>query len=164
MIADSSEDISYTGVEGVKALMVEDEAIGLMWWTAEGDEAVEEADEVEKNPFRRWADEEVDEDRDGLGQGGIRPDPQRQEESRKTKKNTKVHTPTREEVEDHERHHCPFRAWCRHCVKGRGVNAQHRKKAEAEAEEESVGGGKVPRVSIDYFSSALKMKKPKIIP
>ena len=67
MIADSDEEISYTGVEGVKAVMVEDEAIGLMWWTAEGDEAGEEADEVEKNPFRRWADEEVEVDREGLG-------------------------------------------------------------------------------------------------
>ena len=76
MIADSSEDDSYTGVEGVKAVIVEDEATGLMRWTAEGDEAVEEADEVEKNPFRRWADEEVEGDREGLGQDGIRPDPQ----------------------------------------------------------------------------------------
>ena len=56
MIADS-EEISYTGVEGVKAVMVEDEATGLMWWTAEGDEVGEEEDKVEKNPFRRWADE-----------------------------------------------------------------------------------------------------------
>ena len=90
--------------------------------------------------------------REGLGQDGIRPDPQNrgnQEESRKPKKNTKVHTPTREEVEDHERHCCPFRAWCRHCVKGRGMNAQHRKKIEVE--ESSVGGGKVPRVSMDHF-------------
>ena len=77
MIADSDEEISYTSVEGVKAVMVEDEATGLMWWTAEGDEAGEEADEVEKNPFRRWADEEVEVDREGLGQDGIRPDPQR---------------------------------------------------------------------------------------
>ena len=31
MIADSSEDISYTGVEGVKAVMVEDEETGFLW-------------------------------------------------------------------------------------------------------------------------------------
>ena len=111
--------------------MIEDDATGLVCWNPGEDEAMEEIEEVERNPFRRWADEEVEEEKEGLGQDGIRPDPQnreKQEESRKPKKNTKVHTPTRDEVEDHERHHCPFRAWCRHYVKGRGMNAQHRKK------------------------------------
>ena len=82
-----------------------------------------------------------------MGQDGIRPDPQtemKKEGSRKPKKNTKAHTPTREEVEHHERHHCPFRAWCSHCVKGRGVNTQHRKKTVDEDKE--VEGGKVPRI------------------
>ena len=31
-------------------------------------------------------------------------------------------------AEDHEKHHCPFKAWCQHCVRGRANNAQHRKK------------------------------------
>ena len=149
MIVNRIEDNLNIEVKGVKAVMIEDEATGLLWWTLGENENAEEEESIGRNPCRRWADEDVD-DREGLGQDGIRPDPQsggNQEESRKPKKNTKVHTPTREEVEDHERHHCPFRAWCRHCVKGRGMNAQHRKKTESE--ENSIEGGKVPRVSID---------------
>ena len=42
MIADSSEDIPYTGVEGVKAVMFEDEATGLTFWNPGEDEAMEE--------------------------------------------------------------------------------------------------------------------------
>ena len=44
-------------------------------------------------------------------------------------------------------------------MKGRGVNAQHRKKTEAE--EDSVGGGKVPRVSINYFFLITKDEEAK---
>ena len=63
---------------------------------------MEEVEDVERNPFKRWADEEVEEEKEGLGQDGIRPDPQKQEESSKPKKNTKVHARTREDVEDDE--------------------------------------------------------------
>ena len=118
----------------VGALNEEADENGLVWWKPrEGADRQEEEEPVEKNPFRRWAAVEQEEEREGLSQDGIRPDPQSEvgvkvEESRKPKGNTKVHTPTREEVEEHEKHHCPFRAWCRHCVKGRGTNSQHRKK------------------------------------
>ena len=146
MIANNVTMNTETEIEvgEVKALNEEPDEDGLVWWNAEEREdiAEEEEEPIERNPFRRWADVDQEELDEGLGQGGIRPDPQngdgsfgvfegseiRREESRKPKKNTKVHTPTREEIEDHEKHHCPFRAWCRHCVKGRGVNAQHRRK------------------------------------
>ena len=35
--------------------------------------------------------------------------------------------PTKAEVEAHEMTHLPFRNWCRHCIKGRGIEAGHRK-------------------------------------
>ena len=44
-------------------------------------------------------------------------------------------------------------------MKGRGVNAQHRKKTETE--EDSVGGGKVSRGSMDYFFLSLKDEEAK---
>ena len=33
--------------------------------------------------------------------------------------------PSRDEVQQHELTHLPFRNWCRHCVKGRGIEAGH---------------------------------------
>ena len=34
--------------------------------------------------------------------------------------------PSPEEVEKHNATHIPFRSWCSHCVKGKGVKAPHR--------------------------------------
>ena len=34
--------------------------------------------------------------------------------------------PSREELDQHNICHLPYRAWCRHCVAGRGKAAQHR--------------------------------------
>ena len=39
---------------------------------------------------------------------------------------------SRQEREDHERTHAPFRAWCSHRVRGRGKNAAHREQAKDE--------------------------------
>ena len=50
-----------------------------------------------------------------------------------------------EEREEHERTHTPFRAWCRHCVRGRAKNMPHRTKQGKEE------GDEAPRVSMDYF-------------
>ena len=52
---------------------------------------------------------------------------------------------TQAEREEHELTHTPFRAWCPHCVRGRGRNTPHLKQS---------GGGdkdKVPRIAFDYF-------------
>jgi len=104
----------------------------------------------------------------GLSQDGLRRDPQEhqeldQDQSRvKVKKNAKVHTPTREEVEDHEKHHCPFKAWCRHCVRGRANNAQHRKKAEDNEDDDDEDKLiKIPRISMDYFFLSKKDEEAK---
>ena len=33
--------------------------------------------------------------------------------------------PTRDEVEDHNLTHLPYRSWCRHCIRGRGKETSH---------------------------------------
>ena len=52
---------------------------------------------------------------------------------------------SKEEREEHERTHLPYRAWCPHCVKGRGRRTAHKKKAEREDSDA------VPRIVLDYF-------------
>ena len=53
---------------------------------------------------------------------------------------------TKAEREAHECTHTPYRSWCKHCVRARGVNKAHRRqKTDAETSLE-----KVPRVSMDY--------------
>ena len=52
--------------------------------------------------------------------------------------------PSAEEVEAHMVSHIPYRAWCSHCVRGRGKSfARHRVNRQGDPEE-------VPVVSIDY--------------
>ena len=36
-----------------------------------------------------------------------------------------VKTPSKSEIEEHEKLHLPFRSWCKDCVKGRGVASPH---------------------------------------
>ena len=49
---------------------------------------------------------------------------------RKAKGKKKIYEPSKEEIINHEKTHCPFRAWCKHCVRGRASNAQHRQQPE----------------------------------
>ena len=35
--------------------------------------------------------------------------------------------PTAREVSEHNLTHLPFRAWCRHCIRGKGLTAAHRR-------------------------------------
>ena len=49
--------------------------------------------------------------------------------------------PSEEEVREHEVTHWPYRAWCRHCVRGRGRGRQRRARSQARDK---------PIVSIDY--------------
>ena len=50
--------------------------------------------------------------------------------------------PSKSDVEMHEMTHLPFRNWCRHCVKGRGVEAAHFKSIRDE--------GALPEIHIDF--------------
>ena len=47
--------------------------------------------------------------------------------ARKPMKKAGPREPTKEEKEDHEKLHIPFRNWCRHCVRGRGKEEACRK-------------------------------------
>ena len=64
------------------------------------------------------------------------------EEARKVKKVMDPKEPTAAERKEHEATHLPFRNWCRHCVRGRGLQAGHYKVKEEER--------KVQEISIDY--------------
>ena len=50
--------------------------------------------------------------------------------------------PTKEEKEDHEKLHIPFRSWCRHCVRGRGKEEACRKDGRIP---------EVPEVHMDFM-------------
>ena len=52
-------------------------------------------------------------------------------------------TPSAQEVREHELTHLPYRAWCPHCVRGRGKSMDHRV-LDAETSHS------VPHVSMDY--------------
>ena len=53
------------------------------------------------------------------------------------------HDPTADEIKEHMMTHIPFRDWCPHCCKGKGISTQHRKEIDRQDEV-------VPTVSIDY--------------
>ena len=53
-------------------------------------------------------------------------------------------TPSRQEREQHELTHTPYRAWCPHCVRARGRNRAH--KANKDPEKSTV-----PKIAFDYF-------------
>ena len=71
-----------------------------------------------------------------------------EEEGRQAVGLTAPRTVTKEERDEHERTHIPFRCWCRACVKGRKRNMAHRQKSEEAKKEERTHG--VPRISMDY--------------
>ena len=51
---------------------------------------------------------------------------------------------SKQERDEHERTHLPYRDWCDICVKARGRRVAHRRRNKEER-------GQVPRVSMDYF-------------
>ena len=66
-----------------------------------------------------------------------------QEEARRPKVITMPRAPKQEEVDEHNTTHCPFRAWCPHCVAGKAVSDPHVHKGTDD--------NGVPIVSIDYM-------------
>jgi hypothetical protein len=67
------------------------------------------------------------------------------EEGRNSKGIPNVIRVSKEERDDHERTHTPYRPWCKYCVQGRGKAKQHRIDPDKQKEQA------VPRVSMDYF-------------
>lgn len=70
-----------------------------------------------------------------------------EEEVRKSAGRKSPKMPTMAEQAEHARMHCPYRNWCRCCVKARARNAPHSKNRE----EDSLSEVKVPRVAMGYF-------------
>ena len=62
--------------------------------------------------------------------------------------------PNPEKVTEHELTHCPFRAWCEHCVMGAGISAGHRLQVQ--------GPINIPTISIDYMY--LTAKEDDVLP
>ena len=60
--------------------------------------------------------------------------------------------PNKSEREEHEKTHLPFRNWCRHCVRGRGVNAPHRRQVE------EIG---MPEIHMDFIFMGNEAEKKK---
>ena len=56
--------------------------------------------------------------------------------------------PTREEYASHRCTHWPFRAWCRHCVRGRAIASPHRTRTDEKREFRE--DGRVPTISLDH--------------
>ena len=73
---------------------------------------------------------------------------QEDEEAGEVKTRRAPKGPTLNEREEHEATHIPYRDWCKHCVRGRAPNRQHRVKIKGDGDTE---GRKVPRISMDYF-------------
>ena len=80
--------------------------------------------------------------------GGEREETEEEEnEVQKVKVARNPGDPTKEEVEQHNVTHVPYRSWCHHCVRGRACGRQHRER-EAEVDDEEAP---VPRVHLDYW-------------
>ena len=70
------------------------------------------------------------------------------EEGQQAKAIRAPNEPTKQEIEDHELTHIPFRDWCVHCCKGKSRSNPHRtNKNNAEEDEENA----VTTVSMDYM-------------
>ena len=54
--------------------------------------------------------------------------------------------PSVKEREDHESLHFPYRVWCPHCVRGRGVSSHHVMRKEGPDEKDQ----RVPVIGMDY--------------
>ena len=80
-------------------------------------------------------------------QGDKSSEDEAQEEGRRPKVIRDPGQPTKQEWLEHQATHIPTRSWCPHCVRGKSVNRQHKRKTEAEKEEEE---HKMLRIVMDY--------------
>ena len=94
--------------------------------------------------------------REGLSQGVVAETPHEEserkeevEEGRDAQGGPGPITVSNEEREQHNRTHCPFRSWCKYCVRGRGKKMAHQSRTDEEKKEEAKNA--VPKISTDYF-------------
>ena len=110
-----------------------------------GDEAdAEESKEADESGEER----KEEDDKDGLSHEVVTEDEEATEEGEEGRKAVGSKIPqkvSKDERQAHELTHTPYRAWCKHCVRGRGKNRAHKKSTIDKGEID------VPRVSIDYF-------------
>ena len=86
----------------------------------------EETDEEAAKRRKFVGESEGAGDREASSEGGEHDEVHSEQDAgycRKMKKLVNPRLPSREEVEAHEMTHLPFRNWCPHCVKGRGVES-----------------------------------------
>ena len=107
-----------------------------------GEEGVfgcEASDEDEQNDEYR-AEQEPQIDMDVEDVTGEEVKDESSSEGARPKVKRKPRLPTKQEREEHEATHIPFRSWCRHCVRGRVRNltleAAHARRAWARGREE----------------------------
>lgn len=79
----------------------------------------------------------------GDGEGGLEmeEDDELDKGARRPQRMQDPKMPSRMEVEDHCKTHLPYRNWCRHCVRGKGTEAAHRKGKEE---------GNMPEFHVDF--------------
>ena len=89
--------------------------------------------------------EEQSVEHDGMGDIEEEANAQREQECghRKTKRMLDPKLPSVEEVQQHMLTHLPYRSWCPHCVRGRGKEMDHKRKAQRDEPS-------VPEYHMDY--------------
>ena len=65
------------------------------------------------------------------------------EEAKEAKVGNEKYAPTQEEINRHMATHLPYRSWCEHCVKGKGLGMPHKRNRGYRENGE-------PVVSVDY--------------
>jgi hypothetical protein len=76
-----------------------------------------------------------------------------EEQARTPKTRRSPKAPTKAEREAHDATHLPYRAWCHHCVRGRGAKKPHRRQTTDDKENEDM---KVPRILMNYHFMSTK--------
>ena len=97
-------------------------------WGREGEKRRKTEDEAAEE-----GDGSEEEEGDGSGEYG----------SRTPEKRNDPRRPSESEVREHELTHIPFRSWCRHCVRGQGVEEPCRRSDRED--------GGVPEVHLDFI-------------
>ena len=95
----------------------------------------EETDEEASKRRKSFKDDEEEKDEEPAGdhEGSERHEEHSEQDGgdcRAMKKMINPRLPSREDVEIHEMTHLPFRNWCPHCIKGRGIEASHKRQRE----------------------------------
>ena len=90
--------------------------------------------------------EEASDEAEGQG-GEVTVSDVEEDEAREVRRPHDPGKPTRKEIEEHLPLHWPFRSWCKHCVRGRGVAFPHKRRSE---EDKEFPQGRVPTISMDH--------------